>query len=69
MYISGTIVDFASRLHQLPTGVADVNQFLIEGRTYLSSVDKNVSGKWEGEARLKQFQFNQTGSGLYSQQF
>lgn len=82
MYITGTQYDFASRMHQLadmnvPTGtlvasgLASINSFLIEGRSYINSgfVTQQESGKWEKEARLLRYQLSGDGAALLRQQF
>jgi len=69
MYISGTISDFMTRLHELPqmnsgvTGQVDLvaannalNQFVTEGRGYLASgVHPDTSGHWEYEIRSQRY--------------
>lgn len=47
MYITGNVVDFVQRLHQLPTGTNDTDSFATEGGGYLASIDANTSGQWE----------------------
>lgn len=70
MYISGQKTNFGSRLHQLPAGISEVNQFITEGRGYLTSgIVLQTSGQWEKEARLKKFQISQSGVQLNTQQF
>lgn len=69
MYTTGNIVDFIQRLHQQPTGQADLNNFLVEGRGYLLKLKnqpsgfgwQNISGNWEKEARLQKHRFSGTG--------
>ena len=53
MYISGKIVDYASRLHQLPTGTGDLISFLIEGSGYTGIPTKNQLNKWNTEFAVK----------------
>jgi hypothetical protein len=73
MYITGTQVDFNSRMHQLTISSNDLaTGFLVEGNGYLVNAFNsgsgvinpyilNISGKWDREARLKQYQFSSTG--------
>ncbi len=44
MYISGSITNFNSRCHSLPTGRADLTQFELEGYVYTGQlvVAKNL---------------------------
>lgn len=52
MYISGNQYNFEERLHQLPTGIADVNLFWAESSGYLYSgnyadkIDKEIGRKF-----------------------
>jgi len=76
MYITGTVGDFMSRLHALPTGTNDLTNFITEGDGYLALnvsgvpiVTPQLSGMWEKEARLKYYMFTQSPSGLNQQQF
>ena len=50
MYITGSILTFESRLHQLPTGQSDFNTgFLVEGSGYSGQITKNQLTKWNLE--------------------
>lgn len=73
MYLNGNISDFASRLHQLPANTSDITSFVTEGNTYILSgvsiVPPALSGKWEKEARLHQWQFTSLPSSLITQLF
>lgn len=83
MYISGTHYDFSSRMHQLaltslatgtgfaPSGMLDINTFVIEGRGYLAdgTVTSQESGKWEREARNLVYRLSGDGSAMYIQMF
>jgi hypothetical protein len=65
-YITGTHGDFMSRLNQLPSGVVDVATFVTEGIDYKNQ-GKLTSGhlvQLDYVARLKKFQFENTGSYL-----
>lgn len=70
MYLSGDLSNFSSRLHQLPTGQADLSLFDLEARSYITAgyVTINQSGKWEREARKKAYEFSHTGTALTTQQ-
>lgn len=79
MYTTGSINDFANRLHQAVT-TGDLVSFITEGRGYLSTpfttisgvyksgVLPQVSGAWEQELRLQKFRFTQSGGALMEQQ-
>lgn len=79
-YLTGTASDFMTRLHSLPltslptgvdfilSGLADINTFVIEGRSYLTNISAE-SGIWEKEARLKRYQLSQSGESLLTQMF
>lgn len=69
MYISGNIMDFNSRMHELTTGQSDFNSYLTEGRGYTSGVGVQVSGKWEQQARKLIYSLTQSGVQLSTQQF
>jgi len=43
MYISGALYDFESRLHQLPSGQADLNSFITEGTAYKNLLKTGTS--------------------------
>jgi hypothetical protein len=57
MFIAGDIIDFKNRLHQLPTTIADVDNFVTEGDSYSALVNFNTVNQWETEARLQKFRF------------
>lgn len=69
MYVSGTLVDYQGRLHQLAVNQEDLDDYLVEGRDYLSGVGAQISGKWEDECRRIKFEFSQSGVVLNQQQF
>ena len=63
MYASGDINNFASRLHQLPTGHIDLmTGFLIEGRSYTGINPFYQNDKWNREFNLKKYQFGESGT-------
>lgn len=68
MFVSGNIGDFAERIHKLPSSVADVDLFITEGNSYLSTVMVNISGKWERELRKRKYIFSHNASYLTTQQ-
>ena len=49
MYIAGTIENFESRLHQLADSQGDLDDFIVEGNTYVPSVDASLVRKWDTE--------------------
>jgi hypothetical protein len=50
MYITGSIVDFEKRLHQLPTGQSDFTTgFLVEGSGYSGQITAAQLKKWNNE--------------------
>ena len=53
MYISGTIYDFEQRLHSLPTGSGDLDQFYAEMTGYGDITQ--LSPKWEKEIKKKEW--------------
>lgn len=56
MYVSGDISSYTSRIHQLPSTVADVDNFITEGNTYIyTNTTIHLSGKWERELRLRKY--------------
>jgi hypothetical protein len=58
MYVSGQLYDFESRLHQLVTGLSDLNSFITEGNAYLTAypfLSSGTSQKWEREAKISKF--------------
>jgi len=61
MYVTGDITNYQSRIHQLPTGVSDINLFVIEGKNYLTSIPYQISGAWDFELRRKKGVFLQSG--------
>lgn len=74
MYISGTIGTFQSRLHQLPSGIADLsglsNNFLLEGQSYLTLstgfASTGLIHVWNREFKKKWYEITKTGiNGLY----
>jgi hypothetical protein len=66
MYISGELSYLVSRLNQLPTGVADVNQFANEAKDYKARglMPSGHLVQCDQIARLKAFQFSQNGADL-----
>ena len=65
-YISGSLVDLAVRLNQLPTGVADVSSFVSEAQNQiaLGLVSSGLMVELDYICRLKKFQFNLDPTGL-----
>ena len=65
MYISGTFLDFETRLHQLPQSLGDLNQFFYEGCSYYPQVNNTTLRyfieKWNKEFAKKQYPY-----GVYS---
>lgn len=57
-----------NRLHSLPTGQADLDTFVLEGRDYLTGVAPQLSGVWEREGRLQRYRVSNSGA-LLSQPF
>lgn len=58
MYVSGQVYDFESRLHQLVTGLSDLDSFTTEGNAYLTAypfLSSGTSQKWEREAKMSKF--------------
>jgi hypothetical protein len=68
MYITGTLGDFESRLHQNAVDTSSLTSFTNEGNVYLGSgtgiVSPQMSGKWEKEARKRKFSFTQNPNDL-----
>lgn len=64
MYISGSIENFESRLHQLAISGADINNFIIEGKDltgqYPTGADTALINKWNKEIGLKTLQISGT---------
>lgn len=58
MYISGDKFNFEGRLHQLPTGSADLDLFILEKDSYLSSTPTGVVIKWDREIEKKKIILN-----------
>lgn len=63
MYLSGNIGNYTHRIHQLPTGINDIDSFTIEGNSYVPIVSLNLVIKWDRELRKKNFIF--TNNPLY----
>lgn len=68
MYVTGDMLSFETRLHELANDNLSLQSFRIEGSTYLGLIDVYLSGKWEREARQQQYHFSGV-SGLLTQQF
>ncbi len=70
MYITGSYNNFENRLHQLPTGISDLNTFKLEGRTYFNSVstgDGNTfNTKWNKEFVKKAAQYETITGSVFS---
>jgi len=49
MYVSGSIVDFESRLHQFTTGQNDLDNFMIEASGYSGQATIQEREKWNNE--------------------
>lgn len=60
MYVSGILVDFESRLHQLCINQSILDSFIVEGDGYWYLVDAWVQDKWEREARLSKYRFTRS---------
>ncbi len=69
MFITGTISDFKDRLHQLPATVAEVDDFVAEGKTFASDLMPNILEQLEKEARLQKFRLSNDESYLNVPQF
>lgn len=64
MYISGSIVNLESRIHQYATAT-DVDDYVVEAETYYGAVNPHVSNKWQKELDRKGiYQWNGI-TGLY----
>lgn len=61
MYITGELIDFSSRLHQLPTGMSDLASFSKEGKSYSALTELNEREKWNLEYSRKVESFTLTG--------
>jgi hypothetical protein len=72
-YITGTIEDFTSRLHQGATGVPELSSFVSEGDVYIQSgtgvVPVQLRNKWEREAQLHAYSYSNTGTSFVTQFF
>jgi hypothetical protein len=69
-YITGTISDFASRLHSLPTTTGDLTTgYIVEGRNYLAIVGPQTSGQWENEIRKQSWLLTADPLQMLSQKF
>ena len=64
MYISGNISNFASRLHQLPSGIIDLtgvsNNFWLEGQSY-TGAPIGLRAEWSKEYSKKYYEITKTG--------
>lgn len=64
MYISGSIENFESRLHQLAISGADISNFITEGKIitgqYPTGADFALINKWNREIGLKTLQISGT---------
>lgn len=69
MYISGNILDFSSRLHQLGEDTNVLNLLVNEGNAYWPLIDVNLQVKWEKEARLLKYRFSMDGNALITPVF
>jgi hypothetical protein len=72
MYISGSISDFASRLHSVPSTTGDIlTGFKVEGKSYLVAYGSKVheSGRWEAEARNQMYRFTHDSTYIITQVF
>lgn len=59
MYITGSQFNFEKRLHQLPTGVIDLDLFELEGLTYTERLATEY--KWNKEFEKKSHQIINSG--------
>lgn len=64
MYITGSIENFESRLHQLAISGSDINTFITEGKSltgqYPTGADIHLINKWNREIGLKTLQISGT---------
>lgn len=62
MYISGSIENFESRLHQLAISGSDINSFIAEGKLLTgqnpTGVNYALINKWNREIGLKTLQIS-----------
>lgn len=56
-YISGNLSNFASRLHQSPTGVIDLNSLRLESELYTGNASYNEINKWNTEYNRQYWKF------------
>jgi hypothetical protein len=72
-YVTGTLSDFESRMHQGAVDSSTLSSYISEGNNYLASgtgvVWPQLSGKWELEARKRSAQFTADLTQLNVQQF
>lgn len=67
MYLTGNYIDLDNRLHQLTTGIEELNTYLLEGSGYLgswSTTDKITLSK-EVRKKFEIFENPQTGTYFY----
>lgn len=76
-YITGTISDLESRIHQLSLTTGIIQTFVEEGRGYISiyttgqatgQIPPQMSGKWERELRQCNYRLGLSGASLIEQQ-
>ncbi len=64
MFISGDKGDYEKRLHAIPTGIPDVNTYILEANVYLTGISAQMSGKWEREVKMQKYRFSNSGEVL-----
>ena len=66
MYSSGDISNFASRLHQLPTGILELQNYRLEatGANYTGIAARYQNTKWNKEFNYQWFRFTNDGAML-----
>jgi hypothetical protein len=68
MYLSGNQGNYAGRIHSLPTGLTDVDTFILEGDVYVPSVATYISNKWDKELRKQKYNLSGIDTYLSEQQ-
>jgi hypothetical protein len=69
MYVSGTISDFESRLHQLGTDNTALSSFKVEASGYWNTINANQKIKWQKEAQYCRFRLSRNGNDLVTPYF
>lgn len=68
MYISGSLGTFNQRIHQLPTGRADLNKFELEAQVYIGQLVSNKD-LYKTQRVFQQIANSITKTGLAPQRF